>query len=315
MKKQFTRSKIEIQNVNDEVIKNPVEFIKECESRYQSQIADVIDDVLSLKDIKIILLAGPSSAGKTTSANLMRDELLKRDIGAAVISMDNFFINRDVTPMLEDGSYDFENVTTVDIPYFKQFIDDILETRTAKMPIFDFITGMREKEYLDVFLEDNSVIIIEGIHALNPIILNNHENQVYKVFVNPNAEYYNADEKIVHVRELRRIRRMIRDFYNRGIKPHETLKNWKHVVAGEKSFIFPFKEKANYILDSTHAYELPMYKKYLPALLDGSKEAEEIAEDLSYFSPLSATFVPEDSLLREFLNGVIKQIGKNEIIG
>ncbi len=299
------RTKIEIKEVNQKAKNDILGFISECESFYYNQIKEIANQVNKLDKVKIILLAGPSSAGKTTSANLIKKELIALGKPAEVISMDNFFINRDVTPILEDGSFDFENVTTVDIPYFKNFIDEIFLNNTAKMPLFNFISGMREEKYVDLTIEKNGILIIEGIHALNPIILNDHENEVYKVFINPNLEYYDNDTKIVHVRELRRIRRMIRDFYTRGIKPHETLKNWKNVINGEKKFIFPFKEYADYLVNSSHDYEILVYKKYIPALLDGSDEANEIAEDLAYFDELDISFVPESSLIfQEFLSGI-----------
>lgn len=312
MNKATLREKIEIKDVNLLGRTAPENFISNSENAYKKQVAFIAKDIIERQTVKIVLLAGPSSAGKTTSANLIKKELILNGKEAEVISMDNFFINRDVTPMFEDGTYDFENVNTVDIPYFKNFINDILSDKVAKMPDFDFYTGTRKKEFTDIKLNKNSILIIEGIHALNPIIMDQkHEDQIYKVFVNPNVEYYEGDEKIVHVRELRRIRRMIRDFYTRGIKPHETLLNWKNVVAGEKKYIFPYKENADFILDSSHPYEPMMYRKYLPALLDGSKEAMEISEDLHHFEPMDVSLLPDDSLLQEFLSGVIKSL-KNQ---
>lgn len=300
----LTRTKIEITKLNQKAQENALKLINECEESYKNQIKEVAHLINKLDKVKIVLLSGPSSGGKTTSANLIKAKLNLLGKSAEVISMDNFFINREVTPILENGGYDFENVTTVDIPYFKQFVDEILLNSTAKMPIFNFFTGNREK-YVDFTMKKNGILIIEGIHALNPIILNDHENEVFKVFINPNLEYYHNDKKIVHVRELRRIRRMIRDFYIRGIKPHETLKNWKNVTDGEKKFIFPFKEYADFIVNSSHSYEILVYKKYLPALLDGSVEANEIQKDLNFFEELDISLVPKTSLIyQEFLSGV-----------
>lgn len=302
----YKKMRVDLNLINLQSKHAPQDLIEKSENAFKEQIKTVVKKVSEKESVKIILLAGPSSAGKTTSAKLIKKHLIESGKGSEVISMDNFFINREITPILEDGSYDFENVNTVDIPYFKKFIDKILTTGKAEMPIFNFLTGQREDIYVDIELQDNSILIIEGIHALNPIILNNHEEEVYRVFVNPNTEYYLNNEVIIEVRELRRIRRMIRDYYTRGIKPNETIKNWKNVVDGERKFIFPFKENADFILDSTHYYEPLMYKKYIPALLDGSKEAREIFADLEYFEELDAHLVPKESLLNEFLEGVIK---------
>ena len=302
----YKKMRVDLNLINLQSKYAPEELIQKSESAYKTQIQAVTTKVIEKNTVKIILLAGPSSAGKTTTAKLIKNQLIASGFGSEVISMDNFFINRDITPILEDGSYDFENVNTVDIPYFKKFIEKILTTGKAQMPIFNFITGTREDLYIDIELQDNSILIIEGIHALNPVILDNHEQEVYRVLVNPNTEYFLNNQAVIEVRELRRIRRMIRDFYTRGIKPNETLKNWKNVVDGEKKYIFPYKTNADFILDSTHYYEPLMYKKYIPALLDDSKESKDIWNDLEYFEELDAHLVPKDSLLNEFLSGVIK---------
>lgn len=302
----FAKHRIDLNLINLESKYSPNELIEKSEQAFKNQILEIASQINKKPLVKIVLLAGPSSAGKTTSAKLIKESLIALGTGAEVISMDNFFINRDITPKLADGSYDFENIDSIDIAYFKKFIEQILTMGKAQMPIFDFITGTRLSQYVNLELQDNSILIIEGIHALNPAILDNHQNEVYRIFVNPNTEYYYNNEVIIQVRELRRIRRMIRDFYTRGIKPNETLHNWKHVVEGEKKYIFPYKSNADYILDSTHYYEPLMYKKYIPPLLDDSKESKEIAKDLSYFEEMDASLVPPTSLLNEFLFGVIK---------
>lgn len=304
----FAKHRVDLDLINLQSKYAPSELIEKSEQAFKNQIISVANEIISKPLVKIVLLSGPSSAGKTTSAKLIKEQLIASGKGAEVISMDNFFIDRCVTPKLEDGSYDFENIASLDIVYFKKFVEQILTLKKAQMPIFDFITGTRLPEYVTLELQDNSILIIEGIHALNPLILHGHSNEVYKIFVNPNTEYYIQDEAVIEVRELRRIRRMIRDFYTRGIKPKETLQNWKHVVAGEKKFIFPFKENADFILDSTHYYEPLMYKRYIPPILDDSNESKEIAKDLSYFEELDASLVPPTSLLNEFLAGVIRQL-------
>lgn len=310
---KFPKHRVDLNLINLQSKYAPQELVEKSENEFKKQIKEIVRDINSRPQVKVILVAGPSSAGKTTSSLLIKQHLIESGRGAEIISMDNFFINRDVTPILEDGTYDFDNVNTVDIPYFKQFVNEILEKGRAQMPIFNFYTGFREEEYIDLVVEENSLLIIEGIHALNPIVLDHkHEDEVYKVFVNPNTEYYVNDDVVIQVRELRRMRRIIRDYYTRGITPDQTFKNWKNVVASEKKFIFPFKENADYILDTTHYYEPLMYKKYLPSLLDDSQEAQEIASDLSYFEELDVSLVPTTSLLREFLQGVIEKQEKHQ---
>lgn len=303
----FHKNRVDLNLINMQSKYAPLDLIEKSEKAFKKQIEIIVQNINNSPSIKVVLIAGPSSAGKTTSAKFIKEELIRTNKGAEVISMDNFFINRDITPILEDGTYDFENINTVDIPYFKNFIEQILTQKKAEMPIFNFYTGMREKEYINIELVGNSILIIEGIHALNPLILSNHEEEIYRVFVNPNTEYYIDDTLIIELRELRRIRRIIRDYYMRGIKPSETIKNWENVVRGEKKFIFPYKVNADFILDTTHYYEPLIYKKYLPSLLaqDDQTEFVQINEDLSHFEEMDIELVPKNSLLMEFLQGIV----------
>ncbi len=283
----------------------PLELIKKSERAYKKQITDAVKTIIENPSIRIVLIAGPSSAGKTTSANLLKINLEKKGKHAFVISMDNFFIDRVATPRLPDGSYDFENVQAVDIPFFKNFIHTILSKNNAKMPIFDFVEGVRKKELIDISLPLNTVLIIEGIHALNPLFIDNHESELFRIFVCINTEFYLNDKIVIENRELRRMRRMIRDLYARGISVEETIARWNNVCLGEELYILPFKNNADYVLDSTHYYEPLMYKKYLPPLLDGSEISKKIEEDLKYCYKLDASLIPSTSLINEFLEGVI----------
>lgn len=308
MENILEKNSVDLNLINMQSQYEPIELIAKSEFAFQNQINELSKKIISNPNLKVILVAGPSSAGKTTSSKLLRRYLENNGMQALVISMDNFFINREITPRFADGTYDFENVDTLDIPYFKSFIDSILKTRTGKMPIFNFHFGRREDEYIDITLPENGILIIEGIHALNPKIISNHESELFRVFVCLNTEFYMNNEVIIETKELRRMRRLIRDFYTRGITVKETLMNWKNVCAGEAIYIDPFKNNADFILDSTHLYEPLMYKKYLPGLLDGSEVSKEIANDLKGCLELDASLVPPTSLINEFLEGVIKKI-------
>ena len=296
-------SEIEIDYINQKKESSLKTFIENCEKAYQNQIEDMINDIISLPKIKIILLTGPSSSGKTTTSNKIMQLLKNHDIPSVVVSMDDFFIDRDKTPMFEDGTYDFENVNSLDIPFFNAFMKDILTHNKASMPIFDFVSGKR-KGYKDIEIEKDGIVIIEGIHALNPIFQTNHDEEVYRVYVCPDTNFIKDNKTIIKPSELRRMRRLIRDRFHRGANTQSTLKQWKYVCEGEKLYIEPYKMNANYWVNTTHNYEPMLYKKYLPQFLDQSQTSNQIKESLCHFEEIDISNLPADSLLWEFLDGL-----------
>lgn len=303
----INKSQIDVNYINLQNENSKLDFIQKCEESYKNQINDLVSDLLSLPKIKIVLLTGPSSSGKTTTASNLSKSLTKCGIPSIVVSMDDFFIDRSATPILEDGTYDFENVTTIDIPLFQSFMSEILSSNKAKMPIFDFLKGKRAG-YKDIEIQNNEIIIIEGIHALNPIFTTNHEEEVYRVYACPYTNFTLDNNVILHPEELRRMRRMIRDYYHRGMSIDQTLNLWKNVCLGEDKYIKPFKETANFWIDSTHYYEPLVYKKYLPNLLTDSPTSMQIKNSLDFFTELDLKYVPKDSLLWEFLSGLKSKI-------
>lgn len=303
MKDLIVKSSVDTNLINMQSLYSPEELVKTSIQGYFNQIDDLVKDIQNLPEVKIILLAGPSSSGKTTTANLIKENLTKVNMPASVISMDDFFINRDQTPKLPDGSYDFENITCLDLDYFKKFINEILTKNKALMPKFNFVSGCRDG-FEQVKLEKNGILIIEGIHALNPAIINNHENEIYRVYVCLNTNFCLDNKIVLEAKKLRRIRRTIRDFYTRGMSIEQTVKIWKNVCDGEEKFIKPFKNNANFLIDSTHNFEPLIYKKYLPALLDNSNLSQEFENDLKCFEQLDLAVIPEKCLLWEFVYGI-----------
>lgn len=305
MEELIVKSSVDINLINMQSLHSPKELVENCISGYFNQIEDLVNDIQNRPNIKVILLSGPSSSGKTTTANLIKQNLEKINISANVISMDDFFINRDVTPKLADGSYDYENITTVDLPCFKKFLNEILTNSKSMMPKFNFVTGKRDR-YEMLQIKKGGILIIEGIHALNPIIINNHEDELYRVYVCLNTNFCIDNKVVLEAKKLRRIRRAIRDFYTRGMTIQQTIKIWKNVCAGEDKFIKPFKNNANFLIDSTHNFEPLIYKKYLPRLLDNSNIAKEFEDELKFLCEMDISYLPEKCLLWEFLEGVKK---------
>ena len=329
MPKSSTKKRcLDLNLINKKAKDNLSILIDESEKFYTNQIDEIVSEITAPgKKIKVILISGPSSAGKTTTSDLIRLRLSDKKIKSIVISLDNFYIDRKDTPKFPDGSYDFENINTLDLPLINKFIDTLLKTYKAKMPTFNFITGEREKEYVDVEIDDNTMIIMEGLHALNPKLIKNHESEIYKVYLSLNAFYTNNNELLLPSKQVRLLRRITRDFYTRGYSVLETLSSWKNVCEGEDIWVKPFRESANYVIDSVHDYEILLYAKYSkpiikqlilasnvknllenePAwdkkqlLLNKLYTAKDLHEALSLANPVSKKEMRKNSLLSEFI--------------
>lgn len=326
MKSTYKKRELNLVKINTQSKENLDLLITKDENYYNNQINDIVKEVTSPKSkIKILLVSGPSSAGKTTSSSIISSALEKKGYNSIVISLDNFYINRLDTPKLEDGSYDYENITTLDLKYLNKFINSLLKNNFAKMPIFNFFTGKREKKFIDININEKSMIILEGLHALNPNLIEKHEHEIYKIYINMNANYTFENSILVPAKDIRLIRRITRDYYTRGYSAFETISTWKNVCDGEDLWIKPFKLSSNYIVDSSHEYELLLYSKYTAPLLKGlisKNNVSKLLKDKSlnkkivmesikkakylYFSlkkaiPIIKKKVPKDSLLQEFI--------------
>lgn len=299
----FEKSQLDTNLINMQGIHAPEELVKNGIKGYFDQIDEVVHDILNQSKIKVILLSGPSSSGKTTTANLIKEKLCQKGISANVISMDDFFVNRENTPLLPDGSYDYENITALDIDCFKEFLKQIIENNTAMMPKFNFVTGKRDG-YQKLAVKKGGVLIIEGIHALNPSIINNHDDEIYRVYVCVNTNFCVDNNVVLDAKRLRRMRRAIRDLHTRGATIEQTVNMWNNVCIGEEKYIKPFKNNADFLIDSTHNFEPLLYKKYLPKLLDNSPISKEFEDDLKYFCELDLKYLPKDCLLWEFVSGI-----------
>ena len=277
-------------------------LIDMAENMFQNQIDDMIEDILN-KHTKIILLAGPSSSGKTTTSKIISDKLHKKHKTSVYVSLDDFFLNRVNTPLLPNGNYDYENVSALDINYFHKFLNSLLTTTEAEMPKYNFLTGEREKEYVHLDIDDDTIVIIEGLHALNPILVNGYNDFVYKVYLCAQSDFYNDDECLLSCVEVRLLRRLLRDNLTRGRDLKTTITTWQEVLDGEKKYIDPYKNDVDFSLDSVHMYEPLLYANYLLPLLDAKDLdiCKSLVKKLKHFEPITDKNVPKDSLLREFI--------------
>lgn len=294
----------------NEMAKAPEQFIVQCEERYQNIIDGIAKRIIDEEGREIVMLAGPSSAGKTTTARKLSESLIKKGVKTYVLSLDDFYLNREDIPFLPDGSQDFETVDALDLECFEKCVNALLRGETVKNPVFDFTTGKRsDTQFNEITLGDEDVVIIEGLHALNPVITEKIVGKLLKIYINVSSRIY--DEKgniILNKRNMRFIRRLVRDYKFRNSSVENTCKLWKNVTAGEDKYLFPFRDNADIKVNTIHLYEDCVLKhQALPLLLNSEiseefkTEAKRLAKSLESFHDIPEENVPDDSLLREFL--------------
>ncbi|MDD4211143.1 MAG: nucleoside kinase [Clostridia bacterium] len=263
----------------------------------------ITKSIINNRKTKFVLVAGPSSSGKTTTSHILQQDLLKVGICAKVISLDNFFLDREETPYLPSGDRDYDSVNSIDWKLFDKCVDELLNNKSSILPIYDFLTGVKRLNNPPTTLLENEIIIIEGLHALNPIINNfiPHEFSA-KVFVIPQTSFSSNGKIQLDVFSLRLMRRIIRDVRTRGISPETTLDFWKNVRAAEDLYVLPFEKDADFIVDTTHAYEPYVYKNILSVLLVNHIQIlQELLFTLNGLLEIKPSKVPETSLLKEFV--------------
>ena len=296
--------------INEQVKDNKKGFIASCEARYENIIEDIAQRIVKEEGRVIIMLAGPSSAGKTTTAKKLREALTKKGVKTYVLSLDDFYLNREDIPYLPDGSQDFETVDALDLELFSECVNALLKGETVKNPIFDFTTGRRSDiQFNEITLGKEDVVIIEGLHALNPVITEQIYGKLLKIYINVSSRIYDEKNNIIlNKRNMRFIRRMVRDYKFRGSSVENTYKLWKNVTAGEDKYLFPYRHLADIKINTIHLYESCVLKNQALPLLYESGLSEEFKADakklcnaLEKFECIDISSVPEESLLREFL--------------
>ena len=299
-----------LEYINEQARLNPKEFVVKCEQRYNNIIEDIAKRILEETGREIVMLAGPSSAGKTTTARKLCENLNKKGIKTYVLSLDDFYLNREDIPYLPDGTQDYETVYALDLQLFTECVNKLLMGETVKNPVFDFTTGKRsDKEFNEITLGKEDVVIIEGLHALNPIITEKIQGKLLKIYINVSSRIYdNKGNIILNKRNMRFVRRMVRDFKFRDSTVDNTYRLWRNVTAGEDKYLFPFRDNADIKINTIHLYESCVLKSQALPLIYESKISDEFRDDakklckaLEKFENINISAVPEDSLLREFL--------------
>ena len=286
-------------------------LIRMDETLQSNKLLDVARIINDNKDkIKIILMAGPSSSGKTTSSRKLSMYLRSFGLKIRPISMDDYFLDKEETPLGEDGKPDFESLAAVDLKLFDNQIEKLLNKEEVKVPTYNFLLGMKEfKE--TVKLEDNEILVIEGIHALDTNILTNipRENK-YKIYLSALTELNIDNHNRISTTDNRLLRRIIRDNRTRGYDVVHTLEAWPSVRSGEEKYIFPYQDDADYTFNTGLIYEIGVLKTYVEPLLysvdsdsEYYEEAKRLIDFLRLFLPIPGDAIPADSIIREFIGG------------
>ncbi|HWQ57626.1 MAG TPA: nucleoside kinase, partial [Clostridia bacterium] len=288
------------------------ELIRVNEALHEKSYASVADGIVE-KKARAVLVSGPSSSGKTTSAHRIATQLRVLGHEPIMLSLDNYYLDRDQIPSDEHGEKDLENINTLDIPRFNADLAAILRGEEVETPLFDFLTGKRAPQGLVVRAKEDQPLIVEGIHGLNPRLVSGgiDEGKLFRVYVSALTTLNLDDHNRIRTTDVRLLRRLVRDYNTRGASMERTLSMWPSVRKGEETWIFPYQENADAFLNTTLVYEIAVLRKYVfPLLQEVSAEsrcfaaARDIVKFLNYFLDANVEDeIPPTSILREFIGG------------
>lgn len=288
------------------------DFIRVAEALHDKKIAEIADQISGKsRNVRVVLIAGPSSSGKTTFTKKLTIQLKVNGFNPVTISSDNYFLPRELTPRDENGEYDFESIEAINLERLNKNLIDLLEGKSAELPVFDFKTGQSKTKGINIRLEDRNIILIEGIHGLNEKLTHLVSNDYkFKIYISALTQLNIDDQNRIPTTDVRLIRRLVRDNQFRGYSALETLERWPSVRRGENRYIFPFDNNADVAFNSALDYELPVLKTYAEPLLRTVKpfhrvynEAVRLARFLDNFIMIPSNYVPRHSILREFIGG------------
>ena len=286
-------------------------LINVSEALQEKKISQIADKIAAKKDIKVVLIAGPSSSGKTTFCKRLSVQLLASGVKPVQISLDDYFVNREETPKDGQGEYDYESIYALNIPLINEQFNALFNGQEVELPKYNFQTGSSEKSGNKLHLEENNVLVVEGIHALNPTLTAQiPDDKKFKIYASALTTILLDNHNYIPTTDNRLLRRIVRDYKYRGCSAQETIRRWPSVRAGENKWIFPYQEQADVMFNTAMLFELAVIKPQAEEVLEQVPEnCEEYAEAyrlrkfLKYFSPLPFRVLPPTSLLREFLGG------------
>ena len=307
--------KLGIENVsslNNKVTKGSVDDIVLLSENIQNNsLFKIAETIYNNKKLKLILLAGPSSSGKTTTSKKLELFLKGFGLNPIAISIDNYFLDRDKTPRLPDGSYDFESLNSINVELFNKNLKDLLDGKEVTLPVYNFITGKSELSDESIKLGEKEILIVEGLHALNEeLTYSIDKKNKYKIYLCPLTVLSLDNHNRIRTTDNRLLRRIIRDNRTRGYSASDTLSTWGKVREGEEKYVFPFQDEADVIFNTSLIYELGVLKTYAEPLLYSVEESDPMYKEavrllnlLKNILPISNDYIPVDSIVREFIGG------------
>lgn len=286
-------------------------LINVSEALQEKKIASIAEQIAHRQGTRVVLIAGPSSSGKTTFCKRLSIQLVTCGIKPIQISLDDYFVNRHLTPKDENGEYDYESVHALNIPLLNEQLQQLFEGKNIELPKYNFQTGKSEKSGKRLQLDDNQVLVLEGIHALNPeLTAQIPQEQKFHIYISALTTILLDDHNYIRTTDNRLLRRIIRDYKYRGVNAQETIHRWPSVRAGENKWIFPYQENADVMFNTAMLFELAVIKQQAEPLLDlvpencpEYAEAYRLRTFLDYIQPIPNRALPPTSLLREFLGG------------
>lgn len=287
------------------------DLINVSEALQEKKIARIADEIYARKGVKVVLVSGPSSSGKTTFSKRLSVQLMTNGIRPYALSLDDYFVNRQDTPRDENGEYDYESLHALDLDFFNKQLQALIRGEEVELPRFNFTTGLREFRGERLKLSENAVLILEGIHALNPALTPQiAEENKYRIYVSALTTIQLDNHNYIPTTDNRLLRRIIRDYKYRGYSAEETISRWPSVRRGEDKWIFPYQENADAMFNSALLFELAVIKEHALPILNRVpqnraeySEAYRLRRFLQYFQPVQDKDLPPTSLLREFLGG------------
>lgn len=298
--------------LNEEISKGNIkDIILVSEALQEKKIAEIATQISNMPDKKFIMIAGPSSSGKTGFSHRLSIQLRANGLMPHPIGIDDYFVNRDITPRDEEGNYNFEILDAIDVAQFNKDMLDLLAGKTIQMPTYNFITGRREYKGNTLELGSGDILVIEGIHGLNDkLSYALPKESKFKIYLSALTQLNIDEHNRIPTTDARLIRRIVRDARTRGISAEETISRWQSVRKGEENYIFPFQEEADVMFNSALIYELSVLKQFAEPLLFGidknskeNMEAKRLLKFLDYFLGVDTEGIPNNSLVREFVGG------------
>lgn len=306
--------KYSMEEANRALRENPLSYIEQHDKRVEEVLRGVAKEIEeNVERHKIVMISGPSGSGKTTSALKIERWLREAGISANTISMDDFFLSNTESPRKADGSIDYETVHAIDLPLFERCMRGLAAGENTKMPRYDFHTGQCKQKVYDMKLEQNSIVVVEGIHALNDLVTSHlPQENLFKIYVSVSSDLCGKDGAALKKRQIRLMRRLVRDFRYRNASAELTFTMWQHVLIGELQYVLPNKSKADRTIDTMFPFEAAVLKRQAVPLLQDAARVEQFREDaemvlraLRGVEEVDEALLPETSLLREFVGGSV----------